>query len=218
MFILIQDKNNPKIYQRSVECVLLGYKPNAKAYRCYHQPSKRIITSYHVSSIESHQTNTTPAQPPKIPTTPSVTVDSLSTNANQDTTATSMAPSWPEYDEDNDGPIMQDNVMDNSTDIATVHTPDSSQPCWSARVCKPAKKASMDGQEYQSHLAAAVAEAHLSAERIREAHTAHLQCIQELHDRVPLVGQALTGSEAIQLLKESSTIPKIPCPVKLHID
>ena len=210
VFVLIQDKNNPKIYQRSVECVLLGYEPNAKAYRCYHRPSKQIITSYHVSFIESHQTNTTPAQPPKIPTTPLVTVDSLSTNANQDTTVTSMAPSWPEYDEDNDRPIMQDNVMDNSTDIATVHTPDSSQLHWSAHVRKPAEKASMDGQKYQSHLAAAVAEAHLSAKRIREACTAHLQCIQELHDGVPLVSQASTGSEAIQLLKEIVNNPEDP--------
>ena len=53
--------------------------------------------------------------------------------------------------------------------------------------------------EYQSHLAVAVAESRLSAERVREEHATRLQRIQELHEEVPLADQT---SEAIQLLKE----------------
>ena len=34
--------DNPKIYNRSVECILVGYSDSSKAYRCLHQPSGRI--------------------------------------------------------------------------------------------------------------------------------------------------------------------------------
>jgi transposase InsO family protein len=43
---------NPKIAARSVECVLIGYASNSKAYRCWHRESGRLIDSYHVSFIE----------------------------------------------------------------------------------------------------------------------------------------------------------------------
>ena len=53
--------------------------------------------------------------------------------------------------------------------------------------------------EYQSRLAAAVAESRLSAERVREERATRLRRIQELHEEVPLADQM---SEAIQLLKK----------------
>ena len=71
-FVLIQDRNNPKIYKRStIECTLIGYELNAKAYRCYHRTSRKIITSYHVSFIESHQVALSPPRvnPPTSPLT-----------------------------------------------------------------------------------------------------------------------------------------------------
>ncbi|KZP19649.1 copia protein, partial [Athelia psychrophila] len=36
VFVLILRKNNPKIYVRSEECVLIGYRSNSKTYRVYH--------------------------------------------------------------------------------------------------------------------------------------------------------------------------------------
>ncbi|THU77641.1 hypothetical protein K435DRAFT_561335, partial [Dendrothele bispora CBS 962.96] len=51
-FVLIQ-QHNPKIRQRSIECVLVGYERNAKAYRCYHRSTRKVISSYHVRFIES---------------------------------------------------------------------------------------------------------------------------------------------------------------------
>ena len=48
-FVLIQDKNNPKIYQRSIKCILLGYKPNAKAYDVIINHQKRL--SHHIMSL-----------------------------------------------------------------------------------------------------------------------------------------------------------------------
>src|ERR1700722_19052949 len=36
-FILILNKHNPKVFQRSEECVLIGYRTNSKTYCCYHR-------------------------------------------------------------------------------------------------------------------------------------------------------------------------------------
>lgn len=64
-FILIQNQHNPKVYDRSVECVLIGYFLDSKAYHCYHRPSHKVFTSFHVCFIKSHQLDaidTTPSQ------------------------------------------------------------------------------------------------------------------------------------------------------------
>ena len=53
-FVLILSRHNPKIYDRSIECVLIGYDFNSKTYRCYDKTSKKIYSSYHVRFIESH--------------------------------------------------------------------------------------------------------------------------------------------------------------------
>jgi len=62
-FVLIQNKHNPKIYGRSVECVLVGYSPDSKAYRCYHRETHRVLTSYNVRFIESKDVNPRPYHP-----------------------------------------------------------------------------------------------------------------------------------------------------------
>ena len=51
--------NNPKILQRSVPCVLIGYAPLAKAYRLWNPASGRVFNSYHVSFIEHLDTTPT---------------------------------------------------------------------------------------------------------------------------------------------------------------
>ena len=63
-FVLIQNRHNPKIYGRSVECVLIGYDTNSKSYRCYHRPTKRVISSYHVRFLESHEGHDPPLPEP----------------------------------------------------------------------------------------------------------------------------------------------------------
>ena len=62
-FVLIQNRHNPKIYERSIECVLIGYDTNSKSYRCYHRPTKRVISSYHVRFLESHEGHNPPPKP-----------------------------------------------------------------------------------------------------------------------------------------------------------
>jgi hypothetical protein len=53
-FVLIQNKMNPKIYERSIECILIGYDGKSKTYWCYDPKTRQIYSSYHVRFLESH--------------------------------------------------------------------------------------------------------------------------------------------------------------------
>lgn len=74
-FMLIQNQHNPKVFNRSIECVLIGYSPDSKAYHCYHRSTHKVVTSYHVSFIELHQmpVSPMPAAPPMAPASPPTT-------------------------------------------------------------------------------------------------------------------------------------------------
>jgi hypothetical protein len=48
-FVLILDKNNPKIYACSFECILISYSPESKVYRLYHCPLHKVV---HVKFVE----------------------------------------------------------------------------------------------------------------------------------------------------------------------
>jgi hypothetical protein len=52
-FVLIQNRHNPKLHERSVECILIGYNPDSKSYRCYDPARKLVYSSYHVRFLES---------------------------------------------------------------------------------------------------------------------------------------------------------------------
>ena len=80
VFVLIQNKHNPKVYDRSLECILIGYDPNAKTYRCYHKESKKVISSYHVRFLESHDGHQCPL--PKTKVVPS-TIEEIIQNSTQ---------------------------------------------------------------------------------------------------------------------------------------
>lgn len=62
-FVLILNRHNPKILERSIECVLIGYDPNSKTYRCYDRSTKKVYSSYHVHFIESHNNEPTTSDP-----------------------------------------------------------------------------------------------------------------------------------------------------------
>ena len=75
-FVLILNRHNPKIYEQSLECVLIGYDSKSRLYRCYNWESKQVYSSYHVKFLESHHSSLTPpaspsahASPPSIPNT-----------------------------------------------------------------------------------------------------------------------------------------------------
>jgi hypothetical protein len=50
-FALIQ-MHNPKIYQRSRPCILIGYAPHAKAYCLLDMTSGAVFNSFHVTFLE----------------------------------------------------------------------------------------------------------------------------------------------------------------------
>jgi len=52
-FVLILNKHNPKVFQCSEECVLIGYSKDSKSYRVYHRASHKVFESFHVVFIES---------------------------------------------------------------------------------------------------------------------------------------------------------------------
>jgi len=57
-FTLIQT-HNPKIFQQSTPCVLIGYAPNAKAYCLWDTTTGWIFNSYHVTFIKHLQSQPT---------------------------------------------------------------------------------------------------------------------------------------------------------------
>ena len=57
--------NNPKLFQQSTPCVLIGYAPHAKAYRLWDTSNRRIFNSFHVSFLEHLDTLPVPLLPGK---------------------------------------------------------------------------------------------------------------------------------------------------------
>ena len=53
-FVLVQNKHYPKIYERSLECILIGYEQNSLAYHCYHKKIHKVVFSYHVHFLETY--------------------------------------------------------------------------------------------------------------------------------------------------------------------
>jgi hypothetical protein len=72
-FVLIQNRHNPKIFNRSTECILIGYSLDSKAYRCYHRAMHKVFVSHHVSFIESFNDHHTPLHPGSMLSNPPAT-------------------------------------------------------------------------------------------------------------------------------------------------
>jgi hypothetical protein len=55
-FVLLPAVHTPKIYSKSIECVLVSYSPNSKACRCYNRNTGRIIISQNIQFIKLKDT------------------------------------------------------------------------------------------------------------------------------------------------------------------
>jgi hypothetical protein len=55
--------DNPKIYDRSIKCVLVGYSGNSKAYRCWDRTNGRIHITRNVTFAESQDSRPRPLHP-----------------------------------------------------------------------------------------------------------------------------------------------------------
>ena len=125
-FVLIQDRNNPKIHERSIECTLIGYEPNAKAYRCYHRASGKVITSYHVLFIESHQIGLTPPHVIITPNPPTLPSTSTSVPPLGSAVTTIDQPNVSGYDNDDNVAVqLEDNIPGSIDDVPC---PDNQPP------------------------------------------------------------------------------------------
>jgi transposase InsO family protein len=120
-FVLIQNRNNPKIYDRSIECILIGYDLKSKSYRCYSRTTRQIYSSYHVRFIESHE-HSSPATSPN-PSPPSTTITPSTPNSISEITDTAT-PSPTEFHDDDDEDFLPANIRDPIPDPITLNPPD----------------------------------------------------------------------------------------------
>ena len=56
-FILISNKHNLKVYEWSVECILIGYDAKSKCYRCYDCAVRQVYSLYHICFLGSHDSH-----------------------------------------------------------------------------------------------------------------------------------------------------------------
>ena len=55
--------HNPKIYEWSLKCILVGYSPHSKAYWLYHPTTHRLFKSFHVKFIKHKDDISRPLYP-----------------------------------------------------------------------------------------------------------------------------------------------------------
>ena len=116
VFILIQNKHNPKIHERSIECVLIGYDNNSKTYRCYNRETKRVFSSYHVRFLESCDGH--------LPTPPDVPME----NTTLESIIKSATPTPIFFDEDDDELLPPINPPQTNPSAKTDDPDTTSQP------------------------------------------------------------------------------------------
>ena len=156
-FILIPKKDNPKIFECSIECVLIGYDPKSKSYRCYDCATQKIHSSYHVRFLESHDGHV-----PLAPTN-SENDETVNPAAGDEQTFRPFSPN----DDDDDLPLIEQ-LPPNQNDHIMVDPPHPKPPCCSSRIPIPTEKHPSGGPDI-TRTAAAVQELRESAAQIKEA-------------------------------------------------
>lgn len=146
-FVLIQNRHNPKVYSRSVECVLIGYGLDSKTYRCYHRATHKVFVSYNVSFIESHENGSSAPYPLPTPaSTPLKTPPRLSSVSIEEV-------------QDVDAP---------RTNATQPPAPPIIPPRRSTRAAVPSeRRCAMDGKPYVSSTQRAVLESLSAADCLR---------------------------------------------------
>ena len=191
-------KHNPKLYERSFECVLVGYSPNSKAYRLYHPATHRVFESFHVKFIERKDDISRPLYPGRVidlpstdpntdssdgklsvPPIPPSSIPSSTSLSNSSTPKhTSISDEEESFD---DHPHQVWTVPDNEikvpvpprvdpTDVVPVPAVvDANVPRRSARVHAPSSKAAeVQGIHHVPRVAQAVAKSREAGRRLKE--------------------------------------------------
>lgn len=106
-FVLIQNQHDPKINACRIECILVRYAQNSKAYRCYNSRTNKVYKSYYVQFIERHD---------ELPNTARIDVAPTNTPVptNASTPATKSTPT------DASKPALITAIRDTSTDCPFI--------------------------------------------------------------------------------------------------
>ncbi|OBZ71895.1 Retrovirus-related Pol polyprotein from transposon TNT 1-94 [Grifola frondosa] len=230
-FILIQNRHNPKIYERSTECVLIGYGPDSKTYRCYHKPTHKVVSSYHVEFIESHDSAPKPFHPGLILNEPSVTPSSPPSSPSHSPSSSPSSPSPSPVDVPSSSPSSPSpSPVDVPSTQPSPPTPPT-VPRRSTRVPVPSdKRAEMDNLFKLSAVQEAIAEATAAGSRQREmrrnarehAHAATLQLEQSYTSDPTTLKEAMSSPFANEwrtaLAEEFTSIKSmVVLPLRLSV-
>jgi hypothetical protein len=191
-FVLILNKHNPKIYERSIECILIGYDPKAKTYRCYDRRSGNIYSSYHVRFLESHDGH--PPHPIDLPKD----AEPSHPPSLQEIIDTAIIKPLAMDDEQPQIPLPQDD--DEPPPEPAPAAPLLNEPRRSSRIPIPTVKSNPNNPP-QTRTEKAVQESKESAERVKAARDERRQMIQDLHNE-PEPDPALADQAAIAELRE----------------
>lgn len=170
-FALILNKSNPKIYARSVECILIGYSPSSKSYRLYNPSSHSVFESFHVKFIERQDTIPVPLNPGLIiDTPPLIPSPSISSSPLPTSNADFIPPPPPPAL----SPVLHRVTIEEEIDVdAPPSIPCApvldSLPRRSARIPIPTKKLAASLGIYQvPHVSTAVAASKTAARKLKE--------------------------------------------------
>jgi hypothetical protein len=185
VYVLILNRHNPKIYERSIKCVLVGYEMQSKSYLCWSREDKQMYTSYHVRFIESHQLPVSLSPPvvenPLLPLQEPTVADIFQNAslapipfANDDLETLPIDQPF-DGDHDHAGQVLE--VPEQLPDVPANPVPDQNPlPRRSSRVPKPKDifKA--------ARLNKAVQESKESAERVAAVRAAKRKTLQDIRD------------------------------------
>ncbi|HEV7738455.1 MAG TPA: reverse transcriptase domain-containing protein, partial [Chlamydiales bacterium] len=184
-------KNNlakmPKIYDRSIECVLIGYAERSKAYRCFNPKTGKIHVSRNVRFIESLDKEAHPLKPGLI-------IGDISGNTDESDTphdtpeVSDDIPEVPEDDRPIEIPPDEQRESDDRTDgherIAEINRDDTHHPRRSQRTRNPsAAGAAMQGIEITTRTQRAVQQARDIAARSKQRRNEPITHVQQNNDR-----------------------------------
>lgn len=200
-FVLIQNKHNPKIFERSIECVLIGYDAKSKAYRCYHRETKKVHSSYHVRSLESHDGHLPELTPQETITTSAV----AEPTSLQDIQRRASSMPLPINDEDSEEEYFPPNNLTQTVgdEQKPPNLPPAPQePRRSNRTTTPTEKLAPDSRRV-TRTERAIQESKESADRIREARSTRKKTLENLQTQTGSNDPKIADATAIEELREA---------------
>lgn len=173
--MLIPKKDNLKNFEHSIKCILIGYEPKSKAYRCYHQSAQKVYISYHVHFIESHEGH----KPLPMPTKENPPPPSNNNTHHNSIKPSAIIPT----DADDVDPIIHTTPEVHPPIVTPTAEPNGAGPHRSSRVMIPTAKHPGGGQA-ATRLDKAIHNSKDSAEHVKAQCTEQKRILEGLHNIV----------------------------------